>query len=60
MKYVKNEIRALLRIYKNNMDKLSLKISADKTIPYGVIADVMAQCNPDTIKFIHLIGVKKE
>ena len=60
MKYVKNEIRALLRIYKNNMDKLSLKISADKTIPYGVLADVMAQCNPDTIKFIHLIGVKKE
>ena len=60
MKYVRNEIRALLRFYRHNMDKFSLKISANKTIPYGVIADIMAQCNPDTIKFIRLIGVKKE
>ena len=60
MKYVKNEIRALQHIYKNNIDQLSIKISADKTVPYGVIADIMGQCNPDTIKSIDLIGVKKE
>ena len=60
LKYVRNEIKALMTIYKDNMDRLSIKILADKTIPYGVIADVMAQCNPDKIKSINLIGVKKE
>ena len=59
MVYIRREIQALEKNHKLNPEDISVAIQADKTIDYGVFSDIVAQCNPDSVKSVRLIGVKE-